>query len=170
MNRLIQQLARNGHLTFKKKWLDLIIQVFGHEAPIENNNLAEVATCSVFDDDFYRLKKISLKHLAYRKLANPFKWIEFLLITPLELLAWSLQRSAAIINIKIDKLKKDDITRLLLFIPLFVLSLLVVPVNIATNLATGLIRRIISPARYIIRPAIELFKENKRAFFISLGL
>jgi len=170
LNRLLHQLARDGHLTFRKKWRDLIIQIFGHESLYDPENLATVGTCIVFDVDFYRLSKIQLKNLAYRKLFNPFKWIEFLITAPLELMPWGVQRFSGIAwllkkDFEISKIKKVSLN-----VTLFIFYVIFPFLNLAVNMTTGIVRRFLAPVRYIIRPAIELAKTRPKTFLAILGI
>lgn len=175
-NRCFHQILRDSHLTTKMKWRDLFMQIFGHEALVAEEDTANITHCFVFNIDFYRLNTIRWNHLARRKLLNPFKWIEFLTVAPLELFSWSIQRlSLTILKrvIGIDKtMRQNDNTsvKLLLislqFLVLICLLLLLssLLINLAVNLVTGVMRRFIAPARYLIRPAIEMAKNHPKSF------
>lgn len=178
MNRLIQQLARNYHLTFRKKWRDLVFQTFGHEAPIPQADLADVSHCMIFNEDFYRLGTIDFqKHLARRKWLNPFKWAEFLLVMPPELAAWAWRRGMVFLwdacwtledkAIRVSAPWKKtglELARHLLLGLLFPLEIGGILFDIATNVATGMVRRILAPARYIIRPSLDMLKSRPLIF------
>src|SRR5262249_521420 len=146
-NRLSQQLSRDGHLTFGKKYRDLIMQIFGHEALLAQEDTPDIAHCIFFDVDIHRFSAICLEHLAWRKLGNPFKWLEFLLTAPLEMLSWSLQRFIGYFGRAIKKFSRSEsiqnkiIKSGILLIPQLLFTLLSIGypfLNLAVNLATGL--------------------------------
>lgn len=168
MNRLTHQLARDGHLTFRSKCRDLVIKIFGHEAQYDHDNLADIAICDTFDLDIYRLNQIRLKDLALRKLFNPFKWLEFLVTAPLELISWGVQRG--IRNILIFSEHQPFIINIILNILPMILMLIFPVVNVSVNAITGLLRRILAPVRYIVRPSIELAKMYPSTFWSAVGM
>lgn len=173
INRFWDQIIRDRHLTFNKKWRELVMQTFGHEALINESDTADIAHCTVFDIDFYRLNTLTLKHLALRKLLNPFKWVEFLIVAPLELLSWKIHSLApALVKASKKALKELPDKKSLkakaisysadfLFI---VHSLVSAVINLAVNIVTGLARRLLAPVRYLIRPAIETAKKYPWSF------
>ncbi len=125
MNRFSHQFARDGHLTFRKKCRDLVIQIFGHEGLYDEAQIADVGVCPTFGIDIYRLNDWKFANLAWRKLVNPFKWLEFLITAPLELLAWAPARFVGHVNntTKIEgKNRKGFIDFLILLIYLTELS------------------------------------------------
>ncbi len=181
LNRLSHQLARNGHLTFNKKCRDLLLQIFGHESLIANSDTADIAHCTVLNEDFYRMSTLRWEHFALRKLLNPFKWLEFILTAPLEILSWSVVRFTGFLGKQLEENLAPIQNRYLRFGLSFVLivflALLVIAfpiVNITVNLITGALRRFLAPVRYIIRPAIETARKYPKSFSaivaISLGI
>jgi len=163
-NHFISQFARDGHLSFRQKLRDLIIRIYGHESTYNNQNLADLANCPFFIKEFYRLKQIELpRDLAYRKIFNPFKLVEFLLTAPLELLSWSLYR----LMLKIVRLAmrstgaRKQVALSLVFRFVGILSIFT---TFAVNLITGVIRRCLAPVRYLVRPSIELAKLYPKTF------
>jgi hypothetical protein len=177
MNQFIQQLVRDGHLTFYKKIRELIMKIYGHEGFSNNQNLGYIANCTVFNEEIYRLQKIEWKDLAYRKLLNPFKLVELLITAPLELLPWALERFVVNFTpycMSIDSSYRiKNILRLVgkgLLASIIFLSAVAFPfINLATNIATGIIRRFLAPVRYIIRPSIEMAKLHPKTFLVILG-
>lgn len=173
MNRLLHQFLRDGQLTFRKKWRDLVIQIFGHEGLYDNQaHLADVGACYVFDLNFYRLSDYKYEDLALRKLLNPFKWAEFLIAAPLELLAWSFGRTASLLFGRLkSNCKTIGLGKGFLIFLLAAIALISFPfVNLAVNLITGVARRILAPVRYLIRPSIELAKLQPKTFLAILAL
>lgn len=178
INRLLQQLIRDRHLTFNQKCRDLVMQIFGHEAVVRDG--VGVAHCTVFDIDFYLLRRLRLKDLALRKLFNPFKWIEFLLVAPLELLNWSSQhiivafhQGQHYLNEKKAKDGKSSLFVASFFWDLFMLLVLYpvnIVLNVAVNLVTGVLRRLVAPVRYLVRPAIEMQKRHPKTFLAVLTI
>jgi len=144
MNRFAQQFAQNRHLSFKQKNRSLIIQIFGNESLIDTSELCDLSYCETFNEDIYRLHTLKKNHIAYRKLFNPFKWLEYLLVTPLELLSWVLDK--------------------------YLLELLSIPINAIIHTVLAIPKRILAPARYIIRPAIELAKTQPKLFAVAVAL
>ncbi len=181
LNRLLQQVARDGHLTFNKKWRDLLLQIFGHEGLIANNDTADIAHCTDLNEDFYRMSTLRWEHFAPRKLLNPFKWLEFLLTAPLEILSWSIGRLTRFLYKQLKENIAPIQNRYLRFglgfiQAIFFVLLVIAPamVNIAVNLITGVLRRFLAPVRYIIRPAIETARKYPKSFSaivaISVGI
>lgn len=176
MNRLFHQLGRDGHLTFRKKWRDLVVQIFGHEKLYDNQkHLSDVGFCPSCELDYYRLSVYEFKDLAWRKLVNPFKWVEFLIAVPLEFLAWGFGRllgrtSDYSKHLKYSGQKIAPGKKLFLILAMVFLTLSNFFVNLAVNLITGLMRRVLAPARYIIRPSIELAKRRPKSFLAVLAL
>lgn len=174
-NELLNQILRDQHLTFKKKCYELIFQIYGHEALIENKDTALTTHCGIFDVNFYRFNTIKLKHLAWRKLCNPFKFLELLIVAPLELLSWCVTRPVGLLIFQQATLMKDPtkayLGKLICISLLFFLTLLV---NVPVNITTGIVRRFLAPVRYIIRPAIQTANHYPTIFFLivvfSLGI
>lgn len=176
MLRIAQIVARNIHLTFNKKFRDVLMQIFGHEGLIANHDTADIAHCTLLNEDFYRLNVIRWEHIALRKLLNPFKWLEFLIVAPLELASWSLQRGLpAALSIVANYIKQNDQNTVALFFAYFVSHLLSVFLsgsfifNIATNLVVWAVQLILAPARTIVRPLLQLIKNHpKTAVLIGI--
>jgi hypothetical protein len=156
INRFAQQLTQNGYFSCKKKCFHIILQVFGHEALVEANALTKNAHCHILDIDVHRLATLSPSQLAYRKLFNPFKWLEFILVFPLEMLAWSLQRHALLLSAFIQNKDMTFLNQILSLYSLLMFFVIAPIVNLAVNIALAIPRRILAPVRYIIRPSIEL--------------
>lgn len=152
MNRLTQQFVHDGHLSFRQKIFLLIMQIFGDEILVDVDDLGDMSHCCVFNEDVYSLNKIEMKHLAWRKLLNPFKWLEFLISVPLELISWAPMRFGF----------KTETA--------FFFDWLTVLIQPLTHIPLGLARRILAPARYIIRPLINMAKQEPGSFAILLGL
>src|SRR5438045_1899065 len=106
MNRLSHELAVNGHLTFKQKLRHMMLEIFGHEAMIDTDDLAVTSHCPIVNEDVYRVAKLEMRHLALRKLFNPFKWLELIIMTPVELFAWWAQSGHKLVEQVTAKLEK----------------------------------------------------------------
>lgn len=149
INRLAVQFAQDGHLSFRQKWRSLVMQAFGHEALISSDDLVKNGHCPTLNTDTYRLKSIERRHLAWRKLLNPFKWLEFI-VSWLEFLPWLIHHNIS------KHLSNGLLGYLAVFLHLMIHSVL------------AIIRPFLAPARHIIRPSIQLAKSHPLAFNVML--
>lgn len=176
LNRLFDQFIHPGHHTFKTKWHNILLQIFGYEGSIANDETS-INHCYVFNMDFYRVHQFERKrHLDPVKLYNPFKWIEFLLVAPLEMFSFSLRRPAILMGRKAQHLmkaiKKENkfyyfyfFLEKLLYASAYILTAISGVVDLGVNLITGTARRcLLAPARYIIRPGIEMSMKYPKSF------
>ncbi|MCD6039493.1 MAG: hypothetical protein K0S27_893 [Gammaproteobacteria bacterium] len=170
INRFYHQLIRDMHLTFRQKCRDLVMQIFGHEMLIDKKEMADIKHCTVFNMDFYRLNRITWAHIAPRKLLNPFKWVEFGIVVPLELLSWGINQLPVFIYHYIKKNKEEEPgygnSRAFEFFAILHWCLIGIGslFNLTTHLITGTARRFLAPVRYLIRPAIETARNYPYSF------
>ena len=174
INRLFHQVIRDSHLTFNKKCRDLVMQIYGHEGLVDEADTADIAHCSFFNIDFYRMSLIKSEHLALRKLANPFKLVEFLIVATLELPIWCFTRLAVRIGKNLDSIKEKKLLWYFSWFCIGGLFLIYYPPHLAVNLITGVLRRFLAPVRYLIRPAIETARKYPQSFLaivvVTLGI
>lgn len=180
INRSFEGVARGLHLTTNQKFRDLIFQSFGHECLLGSDVFADLRHCYVFDLDFFRLRVLYFHHLAWRKLLNPFKWVEFFLVLPFELLSHGLITLLHFLtNIcrsyfydDKDRLKQESLKWLASTVNwvLIFLQDLTLVVHGLLQLVITIIRSLLSPSCYLVRPAIETAKKNPRIFKAIVGL
>ena len=172
MNRLSHQLAHDGHATFKQKCRSLILSSFGHEGVLEKTILSpKNGHCDIFEIDIYRIGRIPASALAKRKLFNPLKWVELALVFPFEILHWWIQKSPYMLDKRYPfarhKTHRNRLIQAYAILSHFVLM----PASILiSNITLAIPRRILAPARYIIRPSIELAKQKPWLFALTLAI
>jgi hypothetical protein len=180
-NRLVHQIINPFHHSFKTKWHSIIIQIFGRYGFFENEK-TNISHCNIFNADIYRIHAINKeKQLDPVKLKNPFKWIEFFIVAPLEMFSFSLLYLSVITDKKAKNLcslleEKKQNTSFNFFIAGgyifagildvigFIFGVTGLIADLAVNLITGTVRRCLAPARYIVRPAIETAKKYPKSF------
>ena len=171
INRLAVQFAQDGHLSISQKWRSLAMKAFGHEGLIRADALVLNGHCPMLDTDTYRFAPTKWrKYTAWRKLLNPFKWLEFIL-SLLEFLPWFFHRLPWAMTPLMDSChKKNPRTWYLLsflgYLSIFLAALL----HLAVQLVLSIIMPILAPARHIIRPSIQLAKANPAVFIVLLGI
>lgn len=168
MNHFAYQLAHNGHLSFKQKCRSLVMQTFGHEALFNVDDLRANSHCYVFNINIYRIGAIEKEYLTKRKLFNPFKWLEFAIAFPFEILSWSLQRALFKIGHHFDNEERSVFKSFILFITNLASFLLSPLVNMLSHIALAIPKRILAPVRYIIRPTIEFARKQPGLFAATL--
>lgn len=167
MNKLLYQLSSDYHLSFKQKILQICLQIFGHEALIDVAQLRNNSHCQVFDIDIYRLASIE-NQLAYRKLLNPFKWVEWCLAIVLEGIPWVFYKTNKFLNNKLKKQNNVFIYFLGESLRLIV-ETLGFTLNIVSHALLELARILLAPVRNIIRPSLELLQTHTEIFLTLLS-
>lgn len=172
MNRLSHQLALDHNTTFNQRWRILFLKVFGHESTVRKSDLRTAAYCSVLKVDIQKIARINPDQLAKRKLFNPFKYIEFILTAIFELPLWLLIRSTYYFA---DKYNDEDcyktesksiaVTLYGMFIQNFAYPLILMFYEVVFFF----VRRVLAPARYLIRPWIEMARTQPRTFMVVLA-
>lgn len=168
MNKLLYQLSSDYHLSFKQKVLQICFQIFGHEALIDVTHLRNNSHCQVFDMDIYRLASIK-NQLAYRKLFNPFKWIEWGSAIVLESIPWCFYNASLFLKNKLTHQNNAIIYFLGKTVQL-ILENLGFLLNIACHMLLGVARRFVAPVRYLVRPSLELLQIHPNTFLALLSL
>ncbi len=184
-NRLAQDMGRYGHSTFKQFIRSMTHRIMGQEGLVEIQDLATNSHCPTLNTDFYRLAKS--QPWARRKKFNPFKWLELAITTPLEVTRWGFQRgffkfrewflahcgatrdmgqtfttsTISTLAICFNKYPIKTIGACLIGSGL---ALGTVTLAVINELSYAVFRRCLAPARYIIRPSIELYKQHKKSF------
>src|SRR5579872_384044 len=177
-NYFVQETIKDYHLTFNQKCRDIIMKIFGHEAWIDKNDLAYIKYCPVFDEDVYRLNTIRFEHLALRKIGNPFKWLEFIITAPLELLSYCILHLFHFLDENIeDALQPEkqptNLKKFILYSALYIfrfIRALTIPLSYFIGLAIEIIRCFLAPVRSVIRPALTTAKNNPRFFAMIVAL
>lgn len=172
MNRLSHQLALDHNTTFNQRCRILFLKVFGHESLVSTKDLRAAAYCTVLKVDIQKIARINPDQLAKRKLFNPFKYIEFALTALFELPLWLLIRST---YYSADKYNDENCYKTewkATAVTLYGISIqnVVYPVLLLLyELVFFFVRRALAPARYLIRPWIEMARTQPRTFLIVLA-